>query len=100
MRLADRMGCGNATGYVDVASFGKPAEAAAKVLTQGWLVAVSGRLEDAEWETADGAKRSGHEVIGHVEFLAAPKGAGDRVDDAAQAQSRPADDDIAFWPPR
>jgi single-stranded DNA-binding protein len=75
-----------------VASFGKPVEAAARVLTQGWLVAVSGRL----WETADGAKRSGHQVIGHVEFLAAPKGAGDAVDDAAQAQSRPTDDDIAF----
>jgi hypothetical protein len=41
-------------------------------------------------------QRSGHQVIGHVEFLAAPKGAGDVVDDAAQAQSRPADDDIAF----
>jgi single-stranded DNA-binding protein len=49
-----------AAAYIDVASFGKPAEAAAKVLTRGWLVAVSGRLEYAEWETADGAKRSGH----------------------------------------
>jgi single-strand DNA-binding protein len=97
MRLAvDRMGRSNATGYIDVTSFGKAAEAAAKVLTQGWLVAVSGRLEYAEWESADGAKRSGHQVIGHVEFLAAPKGAGDAVDDAAQAQSRPTDDDIAF----
>ena len=85
-----------AAAYIDVASFGKPAEAAAKVLTQSWLVAVSGRLEYAEWETADGAKRSGHQVIGHVEFLAAPKGAGDAVDDAAQAQSLPTDDDIAF----
>jgi single-stranded DNA-binding protein len=85
-----------AAAYIDVASFGKPAEAGAKVLTQGWLVAVSGRLEYAEWETADGAKRSGHQVIGHVEFLAAPKGAGDAVDDAAQAQSRPTDDGIAF----
>jgi single-stranded DNA-binding protein len=59
-------------------------------------VAVSGRLEYAEWETADGAKRSGHQVIGHVEFLAAPKGSVDAVDHAAQAQSRPADDDSAF----
>ena len=90
MRLAvDRMGRSNATGYIDVASFGKPAEAAAKVLTQGWLVAVSGRLEYAEWETADGAKRSGHQVIGHVEFLAAPKGAGDAVDDAGPGAVAP-----------
>jgi single-stranded DNA-binding protein len=84
-----------AAAYIDVASFGKPAEAAAKVLTQGWLVAVSGRLEYAEWETADGAKRSGHQVIGHVEFLAAPKTNGDSASDAAAVHSAP-DDDIGF----
>lgn len=74
MRLAvDRMGRGNETGYIDVTAFGASGEAAAKVLTQGWLVAVSGRLEYREWQTTDGAKRSGHSIIGHVEFLAAPK---------------------------
>lgn len=78
MRLAvDRMGRNNAAGYIDVATFGKQAEACAKVLDQGWLVAVEGRLEYGEWETAEGAKRSGHSVVGHVEFLSAPKGAGD-----------------------
>ena len=46
MRLAvDRMGRSNSTGYIDVTSFGRPAEAAATVLAQGWLVAVSGRLQ-------------------------------------------------------
>jgi single-strand DNA-binding protein len=74
MRLAvDRMGRNNETGYIDVTTFGASGQAAAKVLGQGWLVAVSGRLEYGEWETSDGAKRSGHSVIGHVEFLAAPK---------------------------
>ena len=74
MRLAvDRMGRNNETGYIDVTAFGASGEAAAKVLSQGWLVAVSGRIEYGEWEAKDGAKRSGHSVIGHVEFLAAPK---------------------------
>lgn len=75
-------------------SFGKPAEAAAKVLKQGWLVAVSGRLEYAEWEAADGGKRSGHQVIGHVEFLAAPKNDGDSSRTAPQSAS--ADDEVEF----
>jgi len=95
IRLAvDGMGRGNKTGYIDVTSFGKPAEAAAEVLSKGWLVAVSGRLEYAEWETTDGGKRSGHQVIGHVEFLAAPKRDGDAV--SAQPQPAPDDDDIQF----
>jgi single-strand DNA-binding protein len=86
MRLAvDRMGRNNETGYIDVTTFGASGEAAAKVLSQGWLVAVSGRLQYGEWETQDGAKRSGHSVIGHVEFLAAPK------DSAPQVADTPAD---------
>jgi single-stranded DNA-binding protein len=45
MRLAvENMGR-NETGYVDVSTFGKPGEAAARVLSQGWLVAVDGRLD-------------------------------------------------------
>jgi single-strand DNA-binding protein len=93
IRLAvDGMGRRNTAGYVDVTSFGKPAEAAARVLKQGWLVAVSGRLEYAEWEAA-GGKRSGHQVVGHVEFLAAPKGGDDSPNAAAQSTAA-ADDDI------
>lgn len=74
IRLAvERMGRSNTVGYVDVATFGKPADACAKTLKQGWLVAVEGRLEYAEWTAKDNSKRSGHAVIGHVEFLAAPR---------------------------
>lgn len=73
LRLAvERMGRNNDTGYVDVTCFGKPAEAAAKILSRGWLVAVEGRLQYSEWET-DSGKRSGHSIVGHVEFLGAPK---------------------------
>jgi single-strand DNA-binding protein len=75
LRLAvDGLAPGRETGYLNVTCFGKPGEAAARVLSKGWLVAVSGRLEYHEWETDDGAKRHDYEVIGNVEFLAAPRG--------------------------
>lgn len=83
LRLAiDRMGRGDQTGYIDVATFGKPAEACGQVLAKGWLVAVDGRLQYSEWEATDGAKRSGHSIVGHVTFLAAPKGSGEDVPDS------------------
>lgn len=75
MRLAvDGMGRGgpDAAGYIDVSVFGASGQAAARTLTQGWLVAASGRLEYREW-TQDDVKRSGYGVIGRVDFLAAPR---------------------------
>jgi single-stranded DNA-binding protein len=42
------------------------------VLSTGWLVAVDGRLQYSNWETDDGEKRCDWEVVGSVEFLAAP----------------------------
>jgi single-strand DNA-binding protein len=60
-------------GYINVTSFGAGGEAAARVLGKGWLVAVDGRLEYHDWETQEGAKRRDWEVIGNVEFLAAPR---------------------------
>ena len=62
------------TGYLNVACFGKPGEAAARVLAKGWLVAVAGRLSYHEWETDEGSRRHDYEVVGNVEFLAAPRG--------------------------
>lgn len=74
LRIAvDRMGRGGTTGYVDVTVFGRPGEAAARVLTRGWLVGVTGQLRYREWETSDGTKRNGLSIGGHVEFLAAPR---------------------------
>ncbi len=73
LRLAvDDMAAGRQTGYINVSTFGKPGEAAAKVLSTGWLIAVDGRLEYHEWEQ-DGKTRHDYEVIGSVEFLAAPR---------------------------
>ena len=83
LRLAvDGMGRGgrDEVGYVNVSAFGNPGEAAARVLTKGWLVAIDGRLQYGEWETDDGAKRHDYEIVGNVEFLAAPRAATDHTD--------------------
>ncbi len=74
LRLAvDGMGRGREVGYINVAVFGAGGEAAAKVLSKGWLVAVDGRLEYGEWETDGGEKRHDYSVVGNVEFLTAPR---------------------------
>lgn len=74
LRLAvDGMGRGREVGYVNVAVFGKAAEACAEYLGKGWLVAVDGRLEYGEWETDGGEKRHDYNVVGNVEFLTPPK---------------------------
>jgi single-strand DNA-binding protein len=92
LRLAvDGMAPGRETGYVDVATFGKPGQAAARVLTKGWLVAVDGRLEYSTWEN-DGQTRHAYRVVGSVEFLAAPKGEGNS---AESAKSEAAPEEVA-----
>jgi len=74
LRLAvDGLAPGRETGYINVTCFGKPGEAAARVLGKGWLVAVDGRLEYHEWESDEGSKRHDYQVVGSVEFLAAPR---------------------------
>jgi single-stranded DNA-binding protein len=84
LRLAvDSMGRGGETGYVDVSTFGKPGEAAGRVLSKGWLVAVDGRLDYRHWVADDGANRSAISVIGNVEFLAAPRAATPTAEQAA-----------------
>jgi single-strand DNA-binding protein len=77
LRLAvNGMGRGgrDEAGYINVSAFGNPGEAAARVLTKGWLVAVDGRLQYGEWQTEDNSKRHDYEIVGNVEFLAAPRG--------------------------
>src|SRR5271167_1368985 len=60
--------------FFDVTVWGPLAETCAAHLTKGRLVGVSARLEPTAWETADGAKRRGMEVIaGAVEFLDRPR---------------------------
>jgi single-strand DNA-binding protein len=74
LRLAvDQMGRGREVGFINVSVFGKADEGAGEYLAKGWLVAVDGRLEYGEWETEGGEKRHDYQVIGNVEFLAAPR---------------------------
>ena len=49
--------------FIDVVTFGKQAENAAKYLSKGSKVTVEGRLQQRRWETEDGQKRSKHEVV-------------------------------------
>jgi Single-strand binding protein family len=77
LRLAvEGMSPGGETGHINIAAFGKPGEAAVRVLSKGWLVAVQGRLSYRAWEADDGSKRHDYEVVGNVEFLAAPRANG------------------------
>ena len=46
------------------------------MLAKGWLVAVAGRLAYHAWEADDGSRRHDYELVGNVEFLAAPRGNG------------------------
>jgi single-strand DNA-binding protein len=74
VRLAVKeMGRGREVGYVDVTEFGPGGAATARELSKGWLVAVSGPLKHREWGTDGAYKRHDYEVVGHIEFLAAPR---------------------------
>ncbi len=87
LRLAvDGLAPNRDTGYIDAAAFGKPGEAAARVLAKGWLVAVSGRLERRTWKAEDDTNRHDYRVIGDVQFLAAPRGDGDRAEASEEPQ--------------
>jgi len=71
--------------FFDVTVWGPLAETCAAHLAKGRLVGVSARLEPTSWETADGAKRRGMEVIaGAVEFLDRPR----RDTDSSEQQSQ------------
>ncbi|MGH2851946.1 MAG: single-stranded DNA-binding protein [Solirubrobacteraceae bacterium] len=75
--------------YIDVASFGPSADACAKYLAKGRVIAVTGRLVYRDWEADDGSKRSKHQVIGRVRF-------GGRPDTDQSAESDQTDEeDIA-----
>jgi single-strand DNA-binding protein len=64
--------------FIDVATFGRGADACAEYLSKGRVVAVTGRLVYREWEK-DGVKRFKHQVIGRVAFGGDGRSAGDQV---------------------
>ncbi|HEY2768554.1 MAG TPA: single-stranded DNA-binding protein [Solirubrobacteraceae bacterium] len=56
--------------YFDVSTFGARAESVARYLTKGSAVAVDGRLEWREWETADQQKRQAVKIVAEsIQFL-------------------------------
>ena len=98
IRIAvEGMGRGRDAGFIDVSVFGKPGEAAARVLSKGWLVAVDGRLAFREWEASGGGRRSAHSIVGNVEFLAAPRGDDDEPAAARDGDESPSGADAAPW---
>jgi len=64
--------------YFDVAAFGGLAESVARYMHKGSLVAVDGRLEWNEWETAEQQKRQAVSVVAeNIQFLDRPAARGD-----------------------
>ncbi len=64
--------------YFDVSVFGAPGESVHRYLQKGRPVAIDGRLEWSEWETADGQRRQSVTIVASdVQFLrGADSGAG------------------------
>jgi single-strand DNA-binding protein len=67
--------------FIDVVTFGKQAENAAKYLTKGSKVTVDGRLQQRRWETETGDKRSKHEVVAENIVYLDTKGHGEAQED-------------------
>jgi single-strand DNA-binding protein len=69
---------GEKPNYFNITVWGAQGENAARYLAKGRPVAIDGRLEWREWETATGERRQGTEIIADsVQFLGAPpSGAG------------------------
>jgi single-strand DNA-binding protein len=61
--------------YFDVTAFGGLAANVARYMHRGRLVAIDGRLEWSEWETAEQEKRQAVGVVaGNIQFLDKPAG--------------------------
>jgi single-strand DNA-binding protein len=70
MRLAESNGKEGPPLFIDVAAFGRQAEACKRYLEKGRQVAVTGQLRFREWEDEAGAKRSEHTIAAdRVDFL-------------------------------
>ena len=99
LRLAVKgMGPNYATGYIDVAAFGKLADNCIEYLHKGSQVAVDGRIEHREWGEP-GSRRQAHSVIAQeVTFLdrKPPNGNSSPEEQHAQDADAVTADDIGF----
>ena len=72
--------------FFDVTVFGKSAENAAKYLKKGRRVLIEGRLDWSEWETKDGGKRQGVQIIASkVAYLPSGKSAEETEAESSEA---------------
>ncbi len=94
--------------YFDVSVFGAPAESVNRYLRKGSRIAIDGRLEWREWETAEAQKRQAVSIVAEtVQFLDSPgqsqEGAQDELDGDGEPQDGElvgvgagGDEDLAF----
>jgi single-strand DNA-binding protein len=72
-KTSDGEGYEDRPNYFNVTVWGGQGENAADHLSKGRSVAIDGRLEWREWETADGEKRQGVDIIADsLQFLGTP----------------------------
>jgi single-strand DNA-binding protein len=65
--------------FFDVSVYGGPGESVGQYMRRGSRVAIDGRLDWREWETADEAKRQAVSIVADtVQFLDSPGGRSDR----------------------
>ena len=84
--------------YFDVTVFGASGEACGTFLEKGRPVAVDGRLEWHDWETADGQRRQTVEIIADsVQFLGGPRSAADTSVSPAAPQDAEKDDEALVF---
>jgi single-strand DNA-binding protein len=93
-KTGDGEGYEDRPNYFNVTVWGTQGETAADHLSKGRPVAIDGRLEWREWETADGERRQGIDIVADsLQFLGAPTGSSETSDDTQLAphpdQSRP-----------
>lgn len=89
--------------YFDVSVYGGSAESVSRYMRKGSRVAIDGRLEWREWETAEQQKRQAVSIVAEtVQFLDTPGGQrrereqGDDIDtDGAQTGGHGADRELA-----
>lgn len=84
--------------FIKVVAWRRQAETIGAHLTKGRLVAVEGRLQVRNYETADGQKRSATEVVADsVRFLDRPvPGPGEELGDVFAEEALPEDEGTPF----
>jgi single-strand DNA-binding protein len=80
-KTSDGEGYEDRPNYFNVTVWGGQGENAAQHLSKGRSVAIDGRLEWHEWETTDGEKRQGVDIIADsLQFLGTPNADADTED--------------------